>query len=117
MRHEQGVFVLEAVEVLQHGRAVVVETVVAPPLQKADLHGDLRQLEGVGIDFNGAELPHAHLGREPEAQLRGVGDGFLFQGKQQLQRDIKEIAAAAGRVQHAQGGELLLKRGQLVALR
>ena len=61
VRHEQGVFVLEAVQNLQNGRAVVVKTVVAPPLQIADLHGHLRQLESVGIDFNGLQLRHARL--------------------------------------------------------
>ena len=85
VRHEQGILVLEAVEVLEHGRAVVVKTIVPPPLQETDLHGDLRQLEGVGIDFNGAELLHAHLWREFETKLRGEGDDFLFQAQQQLQ--------------------------------
>ena len=105
MRHQQGVLVLEAVEILQDGRAVVVKAVVAPPLQIADLHGDLRQLEGVGIDFDGLELLHAHLRLEGEAKLRGEGDDFLFQVQQQLQRDVKEVAAAAGGVQHGDGGK------------
>jgi hypothetical protein len=49
MRHEQGILVLEAVEILQNRRAVVVKTVVAPPLQETDLHRNLRQLESVGV--------------------------------------------------------------------
>ena len=46
---------------MQHGRAVVVETVIAPPLQKADLHGDLREFVGVGVQLYGAKLLHGDL--------------------------------------------------------
>ena len=42
MKKQERVLVLEAVEVLQNGRALVVKAVVASPLQKADLYGDLR---------------------------------------------------------------------------
>ena len=42
-------------------------------------------------------------------------NAFGFQSKQQLQRDVKEIAAAASRVKHAHGGKLLLERGELAA--
>ena len=44
---------------------------------------------------------------ELEAELRGKGDDFLFQVQQQLQRDVKEVAAAAGGVQHDDGGSFL----------
>ena len=109
VRHQQGVFVVEAVEVLEHGRAVECETVVAQPLQVADLHGHLRQLESVGVDFDGAELLHAHFRLECEAELLGEGDDFLFQAQQQLQRDVKEVAAAAGGVEDDDGASFLRK--------
>ena len=117
MRHEQGVLVLEAVEILQDRRAVVVKTVVAPPLQETNLHGNLREFIGVGIDFNGTELLHADLRRKFETKLRRKRDDFLFESKQQLKRDVKEIAAAARGVENGHGGEFFLERGELVALR
>ena len=39
-------------------------------------------------------------GFEREAKLRGEGDDLLFQTEQQLQRDVKEVAAAAGGIEH-----------------
>jgi hypothetical protein len=73
MRNQERVFVLEAVEVLQDGRSVVVKAVVAPPLQIADLDRDLGQFVGVGVDLDGAELMDA----EKEARLaNGDPGGF-----------------------------------------
>ena len=66
--NQQRVFVLEAVEVLQDRRAVVVEAVVAPPLQVADLDGYLGQFVGVGVDLDGAELVDADFRLELETE-------------------------------------------------
>jgi len=60
---------------------------------------------------------HANQWRELETELRGVGDHFLFQVEQQLERDVKEVAAAARRVEHLDGSELFLKRSEFVAHR
>ena len=117
VRRQQGVFILEAVQHLQNRRAVVVKTVVAPPLQIPDLHRDLRQLEGVRIDFNGLQLRNGHLGRELKAKLRRKRDDFLFESQEQLQRDVKKVAAAAGGVEHRHRAKLFLELGQPFALR
>src|ERR1039458_554695 len=95
VRHKQGVFVLEAIQHLQDRRAVIVKAVVTPPLQIADLHGHLRQLEGVGIDFYGLQLRHRYLRLERKTKLRGKRDNLLFKSKQQLQRDVKKVSATA----------------------
>jgi len=75
---EQGGFVPETVQVLQHRRTAVLAAVVAAPSQETDLNGTLRQLEGARIDFAGRELPHAHLKGQVEARLRRVGDEYLL---------------------------------------
>ena len=49
---EEGVLVFEAVEVLEDGRAVVVEAVVSPPLEEPDLDRDLGELVGVGVELD-----------------------------------------------------------------
>ena len=41
MRDEQRVFILEMLQLLEHGIVFVRKTVVAPPFQVPDLHGDL----------------------------------------------------------------------------
>ena len=94
---------------MQNRRAVIVETVVPPPLQETDLHGDLRQFVSIGVQFNRAELLHADLRRKGPSHLRGGGDDFLFQTKQKLQRDIKEIPAAARRIKHRDARNFPLK--------
>ena len=95
---QERVFVQEAIEVLQYGRAVVVKAVVAPPLQVADLHGYLGEFVSVGVDLDGAKLVNADFRRELEAQHGGKGDDFLFEVQEHLERDIEEVTAAAGGV-------------------
>src|SRR5437870_4282073 len=95
MRDKQGIFILEAVEVLEDGCPVIVEAVVAPPLEIADLDGDLGKLEGVGIDFDGFQLLNSDHRFERKTELGGEGDHFLFQAKQQVERDVKKVSAAA----------------------
>src|ERR1700677_2198701 len=103
MGHEQRVFVLKSIQYLQNRRAIVVKTVVAPPLQIANLHGHLGQLEGVRIDFNGLQLRHGHLRLQRKTKLSGKGDDFLFKSKQQLQRDVEKVAAATRGIKHRDG--------------
>src|SRR5689334_7421038 len=92
---EQRVFVLESVQILEHWRTIVVETIIAPPLQIADLHTDLRQLECIGVYLNRAKLLHSHSRSKYPAELRGGGDGFLFQRQQPLKRDVQKVPATA----------------------
>jgi hypothetical protein len=67
---QEGVVVLEAVEVLKDGRAIVVESVIAAPLQITNLNGHLGQLEGVRIDFDGFQLLDVDLRFQGETELR-----------------------------------------------
>ncbi len=45
-------------------------------------------------------------GLKLEAQLRGEGDDFLLQVQEHLERDIEEVAAAAGGVHDDELAEL-----------
>src|SRR5438045_7850932 len=100
MRNEQRVFILKMLQLLQHRIAFVRETVIPPPFQIPNLHGDLREFEGVGIQLDGFELLHIDAWLEFESQLRSKCDEFLFKVEKQLKRDVKEVAAAARRVEH-----------------
>src|SRR2546430_1310752 len=112
MRNQEGVFVLEMVQLLEHGIAFVWETVVASPFQITDLHGNLCEFERVGVEFDGFELLHVHARFEIEAELCREGDEFLFKIEKQLKRDIKEVAAAARGIEHRDAGELVMKGGR-----
>src|SRR6266568_34774 len=46
------------------------------------------------------------------AELRGKGDKFLFKVEKQLKRDVKKVAAATGGIEHTDGGEFVVKRGE-----
>ena len=116
VRKQQRVFVLEAIKLLQDGRAVVVKAVVAPPLQKPDLDGHLRQLESVGLNLNGFELVNADLWLEAEAELRQQRRDFFFEVQEQSKGYIKKIAAAASGVQHGHVRNLFQECGQPFAL-
>src|SRR5436309_3537448 len=112
MRDEQRVFVLKVFEILQNRLALVRETVVPPPFQIAYLHGDLREFEGIGIQLDGFQLLHVDVRLELEAELGGKGDEFLFKIEKQLKRDVKKVAAATGGIEHSNGGEFVVKRGE-----
>src|SRR5437762_8427032 len=116
MRDEERVFGLETLQLLEHGIAFVRETGVASPFQIADLHGDLCQLEGVGIQLDRFELLHVDARFKFEAELRGKSDEFLFKIEKQLKRDVKKVAAAARGIEHCDGGEFVVKRGEFRAI-
>lgn len=59
---------------------------------------------------------HAHARLELEAELRGEGDDFFLQIEKQLERDVKEVAAAAGGIEHGEGGEFVVESGERFAL-
>ena len=100
---------MEALEVLQNRVTVVGEAVVAAPLQITDLDRDLGELEGVGVYLDGFELLHADERLKLEAELGAEGDNFFFEVEQELERDVEEVAAAAGGVEHSDGGDLFLE--------
>src|SRR5205823_2648408 len=41
------------------------------------------------------------------------GDELLFKIEKQLKRDVKKVAAATGGIEHSNGGEFVVKRGEL----
>jgi hypothetical protein len=84
VRNEERVFVLEVFQILQNRLALVRKTVVAPPLQIADLDGDLREFEGVGVEFDRSELLDVDARFEFEAELCRKGDQFLFKIEKKL---------------------------------
>src|SRR5438034_6077361 len=100
MWDEERIFVLEVSQILQNRLALVRETVVPPPFQIADLHRDLREFEGVGIQLDRFELLNVDARLELEAELSGKGDEFLFKIEKQLKRNVKKVAAAARRIEH-----------------
>src|SRR5438034_6544024 len=116
MRDEERIFSLEIVQILQNRLALVRETVVPTPFQITDLHGDLREFEGVGIQLDRFELLHVDARFELEAELGGKGDEFLFKIEKQLKRDVKKVAAATGGIEHSNGGEFVVKRGEFRAI-
>src|SRR6185437_7067805 len=105
MRDEERVFILEVFEILQDRLALVRETVVPPPFQIADLHRNLCELKGVGVEFNCFELLYVDARFEFKAELCGKGDDFLFKVEKQLKRYVKEVAAATGGIEHCDAGE------------
>ena len=51
-----------------------------------------------------------------KTKLRGKRDDFLFEAKQQLQRDVKKVSAAARWIKHRYGGKQFLKFGETLPL-
>ena len=110
VRHQQGVFVVESVQVLQHRRSLDQEAVVPQPLQVTDLHGDLRQFVGVRVDLDGAELVNAHFRRELEAEPCGKADDLLLQVQQAVRPILRGVQDRA-LDQRPEGRRLLGRRG------
>ena len=76
----------------------------------------MSELESIGIELDRFELLHVKARLKLESELAGEGDDFLFQIEQQLKRNVKEVAAAAGRVEHGDAGELIVKDRQPLAM-
>ena len=89
------------------GQAVAV---VDQPLDVADPDGDLGQLVGVLVDLDAVQLGGRDGDEEaPGAQLVRQADHLVLQVEQQAQGHVQEVAAAAGRVEHLDGGDLVGK--------
>jgi hypothetical protein len=76
------------------------------PLNVADPDHGLRQLVRVGVDLNAEELRWVDSPLSPHAAVRlsPVVD-LILEVVQVHQRDVEEVAAAAGRVEDADGGD------------
>ena len=97
---------VHAPEVVAHGPEDGVlgdmEAVGAGPLEEADPDGGLREVVGVGIEFDAVQLPRADHGQiTAEAEVHGVDDDFLFEVLEFLEGDVEEVAGTAGGVEDA----------------
>ena len=97
---------------LQDGVGGDAEAVLVQPLEVADPDGGLGQLVGVGVDLDAVQL--RGIGRLPlqgshgrSARAAAEGDDLFPQVQQLAQGDVEKVAAAAGRVEHPDGGELV----------
>jgi len=83
------------------------ETVRQHPLDLADPDGDPRQLGRERVDLDAEQVLRSNLGELlGDAQHeRAPPDGLVFEVLEKLQRDIQEVAAAAGGIEHADGAQ------------
>ncbi|MBK1631588.1 hypothetical protein CKO31_12705 [Thiohalocapsa halophila] len=118
---EDGVAALDVVGVFEQGlagRGLGVGAKV--PLEVADPEHGLGDARGAGVGLQAQHLLGAHGGALQLQALLGeaeVGLGLqdlAFQAFQVLKRHIEKIAAAAGRVQHAQGAEAAVEGAHLL---
>ena len=90
------------------------------PLQLADPHRHARQLGGVLVELDAEHVVRAgHVVLALQAQRLGLQVDLVLDVLQALQRQVEEVAAAAGRVEHAVGLQPLQEadeRGLRVAL-
>ena len=77
-------------------------TVVESPLQKPDPQGGLRQIHRVGVHFQTQKLFGTHDSfKTSQTAVGGETMHAFFQVFHQLQRNIKEIAAAASGIEYS----------------
>ena len=109
VRVEQGVAVLDAVERPEDRFTGDVPAIAATPLDIADPHRGARQFGGELVDFDAADVlrPGEHGQGGRIAQLLGIDVELFLHVAQRLERQVKEIARAAGRIEHAEGNEPL----------
>src|SRR5690606_14895303 len=107
---EDGVAVLDLPVALQHrlGEDDGLAVAAAVPLEVADPEHEVGDGGGAGVDLDPAEL----RGGDAEPLADGLADealgdasGLVFEGLQPGERDVEEVAGAAGGVEDADGGE------------
>ena len=84
------------------------------PLEVADPQHEIGDGDGAGVDLQAVELARAdrlalHREARVPTQVFERVQHLAFQPLHQLQRDVEEVAGAAGRVQHAGGAEPMVK--------
>ncbi len=107
VKGEQGVLVLDGVQ-RGEDRLAPAEAVGVEPLQVADPDRGLGELLGIGVDLDALDLGRGDLG---EAEREGRGGGspghhLLFEREQFAERDVEEVATAAGGVEDGDGSQL-----------
>ena len=103
---QNGIGPTDGVQGGEDGLLAVGKAVVAMPLDIANPQGGAGQFHGVGVDFQPQHLVGFDPGRQVVPALSGgVVDNLFFQVEEGAQGDIKEVAAAAGRIQHSNGKE------------
>src|ERR1035437_1369331 len=82
------------------------EAVEADPLEPADPDGHLGEVEGIGVDLDAVELPGADGGEVgTDAFFHAEEDDFFFEIFEFEERDVEEVAGAAGGVENLDGLE------------
>ncbi len=102
---QQRVPVLDAIQRLQDGVGGVRVAVAPAPLDVADPDGDAGQFGGVVVDLQPQDVVRAGLEHDLgvlEAEIAGFDAHALFQVPQGLERQVEEVARAAGGIQHAE---------------
>ena len=119
---QHGVAVFDVAVVVHHGLGHAGQAARAHmPLQPADPQHQLGQGGGAGVEFDAAQLLQRDgLALQAQAVLRlaqrfELVHHLAFEALQMFQRHVQKIAAAAGRIQHAGGAELVVKAADLGA--
>ena len=82
------------------------EAVLARPLQVADPHRHLGEVEGVRVDLDPVELARVHAGEvASHSALVGEAQYLALEVEELLKGDVEEVAGAARRVEHLDAGE------------
>ena len=106
LRRQQRVAALDGVERLQDRVARFAEAVAPHPLDLADPHRHPGQLGGVGVDL---QPPHVGRADRRERPLKPHRLGFqlhpVLQVLERVQRQVQEVARAAGGVEHREGAK------------
>jgi hypothetical protein len=98
---EDGVAAGEGLQLLEDRFLGLAESVALDPLEPADPDGHLRQLVGVGVDLDAVKLPRTDLRQVArEAAVHRVENDLLLEVLQLLQHDVKQVAGAAGGIEH-----------------
>ena len=94
------------VQRLQHRLRLEAVAVLDAPLQLADPHRHARQFGGVLVQLDAEHVVRAgDVVLALEAHRLGFEIDLVLDILQALQRQVEEIAAAAGRVEHAIGAQ------------
>ncbi len=117
---EHGVAAFDVAEVLEDGAGRQAAALRAEvPLQVADPQHQFGDGRRARVEFEAEELVRVDgeaLGFEQGLAVADVVqlvEHFAFEALQVFQRDVEEVAAAAGRIEHAQGTQLVVEGAQL----
>jgi len=101
---QHRVAAFDVVQRVEHRVQLEAVTALDAPLQLAYPHRHPRQLGRVAVDLDAQHVVRAgHVHLALQAQLFGFQVHLVLDVLQAAQRQVEEVAAAAGRVEHAVG--------------